>query len=439
MRWLSVIFAAALSGSIVYGAPAVAGVSNAASGGDISPGCLFSIYGTNLADATAIAGSGNLPTKLGGSAVSIGGIAAPLLYVSPTQINAQVPFEVAPGPSTLTVTTAESASAPFNVSNLHPTSPAVFRLPNVQGQALLLTPEFHLANTIRSGDVIIFYATGLGQTNPPAATGAPGAMAAPFNELPSFPSVSIGGNPAKVLFAGMAPGFAVYQINVLVPDLPLNDQIQLATTDNNADAAQVAFANNNVSNVQASVNLVYPSTSSQLTFSPIPLVATYSVHLDVSASAKPFRVTASIVGSNAISFFTANPAEGTLTGLSAVPTLVTRVGDFSLSGLLAWDFLSGSPFPADIVPVSRLDPALLAAYRSLPPGTAPGSDRSIFTYEFSGTITPGAPFSFDPTTPGAQFGGFLSLSQDPHKINVGTLMFVDGVRIAGPTVPISTL
>src|SRR5579864_6416242 len=110
MRWLSVIFAVGLSSSIVYGAPAVAGASNAASGGDISPGCLFSIYGTDLSDSTALAGSGNLPTKLGGTSVSIGGFTAPLLYVSPTQINAQVPFEVVPGPATLTVTTAEGAS-----------------------------------------------------------------------------------------------------------------------------------------------------------------------------------------------------------------------------------------------------------------------------------------------------------------------------------------
>ena len=69
---------------------------NLASSTQIGPGSLITIEGANLSDQTAIADmSGSyLPTLLGGVEVYIDGIQAPLLYVSPTQINTQVPFEV---------------------------------------------------------------------------------------------------------------------------------------------------------------------------------------------------------------------------------------------------------------------------------------------------------------------------------------------------------
>jgi sugar lactone lactonase YvrE len=68
-------------------------------GGDaasIAPGSIVSILGTNLssqilsADPTAT----SLPTKLGGTQVYFNGIPAPLMYVSDTKINAQVPWEL---------------------------------------------------------------------------------------------------------------------------------------------------------------------------------------------------------------------------------------------------------------------------------------------------------------------------------------------------------
>ncbi len=69
---------------------------NLADAAKIAPGTLISIAGTNLADTTAIADFSQqyLPTQLGGAELYIDGMRAPLLYVSPTQINAQLPFEV---------------------------------------------------------------------------------------------------------------------------------------------------------------------------------------------------------------------------------------------------------------------------------------------------------------------------------------------------------
>lgn len=448
MRTLYVVLAAGLSGCLLQSAPVVQGVNNAASGGlNISPGCLISIYGTDLAATKTTARAGKLPTTLGETSVSIAGIAAPLTYVSPTQINAQVPFEAATGPSTLTVTTGQGISTPFPISHLIPTSPGVFKRSDVLGQALVLTPAFHVANTIRSGDVIIFYATGLGQTNPPTATGALGAPAEPLNRLPNLPAVWIGANPAKVLFAGMAPGFPVYQINVEVPTLPTTDQIYLTTADA-SDVASITFANNNVSNVHASVNLIYPSASSQITYSPILVVASYSLNMDVSPTARPFQIGVEIDGSNAVSTLTVDPTAGTLAGKATVPTAATREGDFSNSGLSTLDFTAQgpfpntqSPFPNNVIPRSRMDPAALTASSNLPSGTASSSDWSIVTYSFSGTFAPGPSFTFGSSAPGAQFGGFMTTFQDPpsHSIDVGASLFVDGVKVASTAVTVTTI
>jgi uncharacterized protein (TIGR03437 family) len=72
-------------------------LSGGADASEIAPGTLITINGTNLADAAVAAtpdANGNYPSRLGGVELYIDGMRAPLLYVSPTQINAQIPFEV---------------------------------------------------------------------------------------------------------------------------------------------------------------------------------------------------------------------------------------------------------------------------------------------------------------------------------------------------------
>src|SRR5262249_8956917 len=84
--------------------PSPKAIVNAASltAGPVAPGSLISIFGSNLADATEFASATWLPRSLGGATLSINRVAAPLLFVSPSQINAQVPFGVPLGPSLAT-------------------------------------------------------------------------------------------------------------------------------------------------------------------------------------------------------------------------------------------------------------------------------------------------------------------------------------------------
>jgi uncharacterized protein (TIGR03437 family) len=123
-------------------------VNSASQAGSFSPGELTTIYGSNLGTQPVSAtysystGFGNMtlyPTSLGNTTVSLGGFPAPLLYVSPTQINAVVPYEVAGAQNALPVIVTHDsiASAPFPVT-IASTAPGIFAIAaNGQGQGAI--------------------------------------------------------------------------------------------------------------------------------------------------------------------------------------------------------------------------------------------------------------------------------------------------------------
>ena len=69
----------------------------------VAPGELATIFGTNLADSTAQAGGFPLPKSLAGATVYVNSASVPLLYVSETQINFQVPSSLAAGTASMYV------------------------------------------------------------------------------------------------------------------------------------------------------------------------------------------------------------------------------------------------------------------------------------------------------------------------------------------------
>jgi uncharacterized protein (TIGR03437 family) len=172
-------------------APAIAAIVNSAGSGapPVAPGSIVSVYGTNLAPD---------------STLSINGVAAPLLSVSPGQINAQIPYEIEPGIAVVVVTRAESASASVGLQ-IQKTAPGIFAAdpsPSTPGSALLL------------------YATGLGPTDPPVATG----LAAPLapSSVPAVPlSATLESQPIAILTAQLTPGFVgIFSLTLQLPNLP---------------------------------------------------------------------------------------------------------------------------------------------------------------------------------------------------------------------------
>jgi collagen type VII alpha len=194
------------------------GLVNAATGKSASSvpvaarGELVSIYGSNLSAIELSANSLPLTTKIAGSATQVwfSGVAAPLLYVSPTQINAQVPFEIPESSSVdVEVETDQGKSAPMQVTILTQ-DPGIFGTFRT-GQRI------SSSNPIFAGDSITILVTGLGVVAPSVASGMPGPTN-PLSLAAITPIVCVGDQIAQVTYAGLAPGFVgVYQINATVP------------------------------------------------------------------------------------------------------------------------------------------------------------------------------------------------------------------------------
>ena len=202
--------------------PSIASLGNLADGGAVAPGSLVSITGSGFSTAAAAGESLPAPTTFGGICVTVNGIALPIMQVSPNEIDAQMPYEVA-GAANLTVITPGGRSAPF--SFVAPaTAVAVFL--NGQAGDFSGLPQIYRAannqlvdftNPIHPGDTLMIYATGLGQTSPPAITGA-AAPSDPLESAIAVPSISLEGTALMVIFAGLVPGFVgLYQINAAVP------------------------------------------------------------------------------------------------------------------------------------------------------------------------------------------------------------------------------
>ncbi len=184
----------------------------------VAPGGLVTIFGTNLAKTTTdLSGweGTRLPDILNGVAVAVGGQRARLLYVSPGQINAVLPFETPLGRQQAAVNNGNGpAEAPATVAAV---APAVFFGPS--GGIVVKNSDFSLlgpANPAHAGDVLVVFATGLGATNP-AIEGASLAPSSPAVVIAPV-AATIGGRDAEVIASVASPGFAgLYQVAVRVP------------------------------------------------------------------------------------------------------------------------------------------------------------------------------------------------------------------------------
>lgn len=210
-----------------------AGVVHAASfrAGSVSPGSIISIFGVNLSpvEATALSVCSVislrrtcvLPTQVESTSVEIGGIAAPLFYISPGQINAQVPMELTGGTAPLVVRNGASASAPVTIT-LRAFAPGIFTQNSSGSGSGAIT---HASNNLlvtsalpaAVGEFVQIYATGLGRVSPPVSSGTT-ASAQTLSRTIAQVTVTMNGIPAPVNFSGLAPELVgVYQVNAQVP------------------------------------------------------------------------------------------------------------------------------------------------------------------------------------------------------------------------------
>lgn len=179
-------------------------------GSPLTGGSLFALFGERLADAEVQASTVPLPTALGGVSVFLNGFAAPLLYVSPTQINLQIPWEVAGEsiPVTVVLNGVVGNTVTLDVGQ---SQPVLYGITNAAGASISGD------RPARAGDVLIIRATGLGAVIGSPVTGR-ASPADPLLRTREVPAVRVGGVSAEVLFSGLAPGLVgVYQLNIRMP------------------------------------------------------------------------------------------------------------------------------------------------------------------------------------------------------------------------------
>jgi uncharacterized protein (TIGR03437 family) len=196
------------------------GVVNAASYryDGIAPGTLISIFGENLAPSERRAASAPWPTALNGVSVTINGIAAPLSMVSPDQIDAQVPLELAPGLGRLFVTVDGTPRAGA-VFPLVTAGPGIFV--QTGGGSAVQNADFSgntQDNPALPGGTVVAYLTGQGRLDSALESGT-NAPEEPICRPRSTVQASIDGAPAEVLFSGMTPGLVgILQVNLRIPE-----------------------------------------------------------------------------------------------------------------------------------------------------------------------------------------------------------------------------
>lgn len=235
------------------------GLVNAASfvglgqaGHESAVGSIVSIFGARFAGGLQLAESSPLPTEIGGVSVMLGDTSVPLFFVSPGQINAQIPFGDAGGgrgrAGELDTVIIKTPSGDSNPIEIRPAtlSPAIFTFDQTgRGQGIvvfantstLVAPRGVTADSrpARPGDALTVFANGLGDVMPPIEAGRnscdpQGQCAADFSNLVlrhtvSAPAIRIGGlagvrvSVDDIIFAGLAPQFVgLYQINFVLPD-----------------------------------------------------------------------------------------------------------------------------------------------------------------------------------------------------------------------------
>ena len=450
----SLIFVSVFACSTVA-QPVVTTVVNRASySAVLSPNSWVVIAGYNFAATSLSAPAGSAPATLGGVSVTVAGLPAPLVYVSPDQIDALIPAQTAIPQNTVVplVVTSAAGKVTYNV-RLTRNAPALFISPDT-GQALVFDANFRPIDMIEPQDTVILYATGLGPTD------SSGRVVDPVE-------VYIGDQKAQVPYAGLAPGLpGIYQLNALVPPLA-TDRIYVRSGGWQSNIVHIGVpSGTNTANVQGTIGGLYPSSDPGYPTTPqrpcvgdndpgpcgptnvfdglsIMLHAgVFTVSFDIVPGAGPFSVAA--VGEAGGSIISIDPAAGTYTASVTTLTPAERAGDYSSTIMPLWDYSSCDwksamcqPFPANIVPVSRIDPYWARATGMLPaPNTTAAASSNVFL-QASGSLS-GSRFAVDAQNNSSLslFGGIIQVPYGPFDAGVSTFsLYVDGRLIASKGLP----
>jgi uncharacterized protein (TIGR03437 family) len=192
--------------------------------GGLAPGEILAIAGVGLGPTTAVtAPAGALPTTLGGTTVTFNGTAVPIAFTSPILTIVQAPMNLTSASPVSIQVNFNNVSSNVAMPLVQDTAPGIFTVEQGgQGQVKAINLSNNTLNSATSrapkGSYITVYATGLGAVNPPVSAGQVTPSTPISAVVKTDIAASIGGVPAMVAFAGLAPTTrGYYQVNVQVP------------------------------------------------------------------------------------------------------------------------------------------------------------------------------------------------------------------------------
>lgn len=237
------VSAVSLTVGVAYAqAPSIAsqGIVNSADySRSFAPGALISVFGANLASSNAQPAAFPLPTFLGGASVQLAGSgeALPLWYASPTQINAQLPYDVPAGQVQLWVVTA-AGNSNLDTITVAARAPKIFTFDSSgQGPGVVSTSDYKVlsaANPAGPGQMIVLWMNSMGATSGNPVAGQPAPGSSPGSQpsvMTETVTATVYGMPAKVIFAGLSPGSTgLYQVNLEAPFAVITGPVTVRVT-----------------------------------------------------------------------------------------------------------------------------------------------------------------------------------------------------------------
>ena len=244
---------------------AITGIVSAGSFGgytSAAPGSFIEIYGTNLAGSTRTWTASNFigghaPIFIDGVLVTISGEQAFVYFVSPGQVNVQVPATVPTGRSVPVVLTyAQQPSQPvsLNITKLSAglLAPPSFLIGGKQyvealhgGNGVPVTPTTGIPGVVgfpaSRGETLLFFGLGFGPVTPNTPSFA-GEVAQGQTSINTPVQFNFGTVPGTLIYAGLAPGFVgLYQFNVTVPVGSPTGEVPLQVLQGGQPIAQTLY------------------------------------------------------------------------------------------------------------------------------------------------------------------------------------------------------
>ncbi len=215
--------------------------------GALAPGTDSELYGTGLASAASGTGTPPYPTTFQGTSVLVGGLSAPLTFVSGGQVNVEIPAELKPTQQYAIVVNANGALTLPDTIDLTPTVPGVLTYSDgIHAHAQHLDgSDVSTTSPAKPGEYVVIYLLGMGATNPSVPSNAPAPSSEPLARVTTQPAVTLDGVTTNVLYAGLTPFFVgLYQIDFQVPQNARSGDLNLVVMQGtvSANATQLSVS-----------------------------------------------------------------------------------------------------------------------------------------------------------------------------------------------------